>query len=73
MKRFHSSLITKIALLVVCVEMVAFGVLGWFYIDRFSTAADEQVRSRLQLVQQLIAQDELQINAFSRAALMGDL
>jgi diguanylate cyclase (GGDEF)-like protein/PAS domain S-box-containing protein len=73
MKRFHSSLITKIALLVVCVEMVAFGVLGWFYIDRFSTAADEQVRSRLQLVQQLIAQNELQINAFSRAALMGDL
>lgn len=41
MKRFHSSLITRIALLVVCVEMVAFGVLGWFYIDRFSTAADQ--------------------------------
>lgn len=73
MKRLQSSLITKIALLVICVEVLAFGVLGWFYVDRFSTAADEQLRARLQLVGKLIAEDELQLNAVSRTALMSDL
>ncbi len=73
MKHFRSSLITKIALLIVCVEMIAFGVLGAFYIDRFSSAADRQSRSRMQLVGQLISENELQINAISRATLMGEL
>jgi PAS domain S-box-containing protein len=73
MMRLQSSLIVKIALLVIGVEMIAFGVLGSFYIERFSTAADEQVRSRLQLVRQLIAQNELQINAISRTPLMSNL
>lgn len=73
MRAFRSSLITKIALLVICVEVVAFGVLGWFYIDRFSTAADEQARSRLQLVGRLIAGNELQINAIAQRGLMDDL
>lgn len=73
MSPFRSSLITKIALLVICIEMVAFGVLGWFYVNRFSTAADEQIRSRLQLVGRLIAGNELQINAIAQSGLMGDL
>ncbi len=73
MKRFQSSLITKIALLVIGVEMIAFGVLGGYYIDRFSAAADEQIRSRLHLVQELISQNDLPINAVASAALMSNL
>jgi diguanylate cyclase (GGDEF)-like protein/PAS domain S-box-containing protein len=73
MKILQSSLITKIALLVIGVEMIAFGALGWFYIDRFSSAADKQARSRLQLVGQLIAEEELQIDAISRDTLMSEL
>ena len=66
-------LISRIALLVVCVEVAAFGALGWFYIDRFSTAADEQTRSRLHLVGRMIANDELAVSAISRQSLMSDL
>ncbi|MCK9531598.1 MAG: EAL domain-containing protein [Gammaproteobacteria bacterium] len=73
MKKFHTSLITKIALLVIFVEMVAFGSLGWFYIDRFSSAADQEARSRLELVGQLIAEEELQVDAISRQTLMTEL
>ncbi|MGE0081678.1 MAG: EAL domain-containing protein [Thiohalomonadaceae bacterium] len=73
MKPRHFSLITKIALLVIGVEMVAFGTLGWYYIDRFSSAADQQARSRLHLVGQLIADGELQIDAISRGTLMSEL
>lgn len=66
-------LISRIALLVICVEVAAFGSLGWFYIDRFSTAADEQIRSRLHLVGRMIADDELAVSVVSRQSLMSDL
>lgn len=73
MKRSKSSLITRIALLVICIEIIAFGVLGGYYIERFSTAADDQIHSRLQLVRQLLSQNELQITAVGRDALMSNL
>jgi diguanylate cyclase (GGDEF)-like protein/PAS domain S-box-containing protein len=73
MKMIRLGLIARIALLVVCVEVAAFGVLGWFYIDRFSRAADEQMRSRLQLVGRMIANDELAVSAISRPSFMSEL
>ena len=73
MKPRHFSLITKISLLVVFVEMVAFGSLGWYYTERFSSAAEQQARSRLRLVGQLIAGEELQVDAISRDTLMSEL
>jgi len=66
-------LIARIALLVIGVEVAAFSVLGWFYIDQFSSAVDERTRSRLHLVGQMIGQDELAIHAISRQALIGQL
>jgi len=73
MKMLRLGLISRIALLVVCVEVAAFGMLGWFYIDQFSRAADESIRSRLHLVGRLIASDELAISAISRQSLMSEL
>lgn len=73
MKTTRFGLITRIAMLVICVEVAAFGVLGWFYIDRFSTAADENIRSRLHLVGRMIGNDELAVTAISRQSLMSEL
>jgi len=73
LKLIKFGLITRIALLVVCVEVVAFGSLGWFYTDRFSTAAEKQIRSRLHLVGKMIADDELAVSAISRQALVSEL
>ena len=66
MNRFRLGLISRIALLVICVEVVAFSVLGWFYINQFSRAIEERTYSRLHIVGQMIANDELAISSISR-------
>jgi PAS domain S-box-containing protein len=66
-------LISRIALLVVGIEVAAFGALGWFYIDKYSAAADERIRSRLELVQNMIASEELPVSVVSRSDFVGDL
>jgi diguanylate cyclase (GGDEF)-like protein/PAS domain S-box-containing protein len=66
-------LITRIALLVVGVELVAFSALGWFYTDRFSAVITERTYTRLRLVSQMIADDELAISTLSRKQLISDL
>jgi diguanylate cyclase (GGDEF)-like protein/PAS domain S-box-containing protein len=73
MKTQRLGLISRIALLVVCVEIAAFGALGWFYIDRFNKATDEHTRSRLQLVGRMIASEELAVSAISRISFMSEL
>ena len=73
MKLFRLGLISRVALLVICVEVVAFSVLGWFYINRFSSAIEERAYSRLHLVGQMIANDELAISSISRQSIMSDL
>jgi PAS domain S-box-containing protein len=66
-------LITRIALLVVGVEVAAFGALGWFYYDRFSTAADQNLRLRLQTVGGMVEKEELAVSTMSGRALLSGL
>ncbi|MGB4065713.1 MAG: response regulator [Azonexus sp.] len=66
-------LIARIALLVIGVELAAFGALGGFYIDRYSAAADEHLQSRLELLGRMISNDELAPTALSRRELIGEL
>ncbi len=66
-------LITRIALLVTAIEVAAFGLLGGFYIDRFSTAADQHIHSRLQLVGRLVSNEEMAVSTISHANLVGEL
>lgn len=73
MKMLRLGLISRIALLVICVEVVAFSALGWFYIDRFSSIIEQRTYSRLHLVGQMIANDELAISSISRQSIMSDL
>ena len=73
MKLIRLGLISRIALLVICIEIASFSVLGWFYIDRYTTAADEHIRSRLHFLGQMIATEELPVSAISRQALVSDL
>ena len=73
MKMFRLGLISRIALLVVCVEVAAFSALGWFYIDRFSNAMDERTYLHLRLVGRMIANDELAISTISHQSIVSDL
>lgn len=66
-------LITRIALLVIGIEVASFSALGWFYTDRFSTAAEDRLRHRLLLVGEMIARSELPVSAVSVGSLIGDL
>jgi hypothetical protein len=70
---FKFGLISRIALLVIAIEVLAFGALGWFYIDRYSVAADEQIHARLKLVGDMIGNDELAISAIARKNLISNL
>lgn len=73
MKINPHGLIPRIALLVICVEVIIFSVLGWYYVDRFSKSIDERVHLRLQVVGQMIANQELQISIISQKSIMSDL
>jgi PAS domain S-box-containing protein len=73
LKAIRFGLITRIALLVVCVEVAAFGALGWFYTDRFSSAADEHIRIRLREVGRMVANEELAVGVVARQGLMHQL
>lgn len=73
MKAARPGLISRIALLVVCIEVAAFGTLGWFYVDRYGTAAEEALRARLRLVESMIVAEELPVSLLSRTDLVGDL
>ena len=73
MKAPRLGLISRIALLVVCIEVAAFGALGWFYVDRYGKAAEESLQGRLRLVQSMVAREELPVSLISRADLVGDL
>ncbi|TCJ13858.1 response regulator [Parasulfuritortus cantonensis] len=73
MKLSRFGLVARIALLVGCVEVVAFSLIGWFYVDRFSGALDERTRSRLQLVGDMIASDELAVHAIARQQLISEM
>lgn len=72
MSMIRFGLIARIALLVVFVEIAAFGVLGSFYIYQFSSAADENIRSRLQLLGRMVASGDLAISAISREAFIAE-
>lgn len=73
MKMHQFGLISRIALLVVCVEISAFGMLGWFYINQFSNAIDERTYSHIKLVGRMIASQQLQISVISQQSVMSDL
>jgi PAS domain S-box-containing protein len=66
-------LISRIALLVVAIEVAAFSLLGSYYIDSFSAAAEEGIRSRLRLVGEMVARNDLAVSAVAVPGLMGDL
>ncbi|MDX9995280.1 MAG: response regulator [Rhodocyclaceae bacterium] len=66
-------LIGRIALLVVCVELIVFGTFGWFYVDRFSSALDEHLHAGLRNVGRMLANEELAISAVGRVQLIREL
>ena len=73
MKRIWFGLITRIALLVVVIEVAAFGMLGRFYVERFSQFIERQTEARLSRVGRMIADDALAISAIAQPSLMQDL
>ncbi|RCX10134.1 putative bifunctional diguanylate cyclase/phosphodiesterase [Extensimonas vulgaris] len=73
MKKFHLGLIGRIALVVIAIEVLAFGALGWFYIDRFSRAIAERTYARLHQIGHMIAAEDLPIGMVARPPIMSDL
>lgn len=72
MKIFKVGLITRIALLVVLVEVAAFSAFGWFYAEKSSHALMMRTQERLLLVGKMVADNELAISSLSREKLISD-
>lgn len=66
-------LIFRIALLVMGVEVAAFGTLEWFYTNRFSHLAEERLLSRMALVERMIANSELAVSGIANVGMMSNL
>ena len=66
-------LIARIALVVGCVEIIAFGFLGGFYVKQFSHDIDENTRLHMRLVGRMIANSELAISTLSQQSIVSDL
>ena len=73
MSRGRFGLILRLALLVVATEILAFGSLGWFYVHKFTAAAEASLYARLHLVGKMVASEELEITALSREAVISNL
>lgn len=73
MRFIRFGLIARTALLVACVEAAAFSVLGWFYTDQFTSTITEHTFTRLHLVTQMIANDELAISTLAQKETMSDM
>jgi len=73
MSKIRFGLIARIALVVVAIEVLAFGALGWFYIDRFSHSIAERTYARLHQIGHMIAAEELPLGMVARPSIMSDL
>ncbi|MCX8085511.1 MAG: ATP-binding protein [Rhodocyclaceae bacterium] len=67
------SLILRIAFLVIGIEAAAFGVLGWFYVDRYGAAIEQRLHTRLKSLGAMLESEELPIGTLARTRLLGDL
>ncbi len=66
-------LVSRIAILVVLVQIIAFSLLGAFYVNRFSNSIEERTYTHLKLVGKMIANDELAVSTISNKSVMSDL
>ncbi len=67
------SFVSRITLLVLCVEVAAFTALGYFYVEQYSRAEVERLHSRFSLVQDMMQNGELPVSAISRQPFLTQL
>lgn len=73
MKNSRLSLIARVAILVVGVEIASLSTLGWFYINQFSHEMVKRTHTSMRRVGEMIATDQLPISVISQKKLMQDL
>ncbi|MET0068089.1 MAG: EAL domain-containing protein [Candidatus Thiodiazotropha sp.] len=73
MKPLRLSLISRITLLVLGIEIVAFALIGWFYFDHFRSYSEEHLHERFILVGKMLGNDDLPVSAISRLSLISNI
>lgn len=66
MKNSRLSLIARVAILVVGVEIASLSTLGWFYINQFSHEMVKRTHTSMRRVGEMIATDQLPISVISQ-------
>lgn len=73
MKQTRFGILSRVALLVVGIELVAFSLLGWLSIDHFSREIEQRALASIHRVGEMLAADELPISTLERKRLLSDL
>lgn len=73
MKSKRFGLIARVAFLVVCIEIAAFSLLGWFYTNEFGSEMNKRTHASIRRVGEMLASDELPISVLARKTLLTDL
>jgi PAS domain S-box-containing protein len=71
--RFGFSLISRIALLIGIIEIIAFSVLTYLYINNFSSHIQQNLKNKIHTINTMIANEEIPASSLSQKTFMTNL
>lgn len=73
MKKIKLGLISKIAILVGIVELIAFSILSYLYAEKYASDIENNIRNRVHQINQMVANEEMPISSISRNSFMSSM
>ncbi len=73
MKKIKLGLISKIAILVSIIELIAFSLLSYLYAEKYASDIENNIRNRVHQINQMVANEEIPISSISRNSFMSSM
>jgi PAS domain S-box-containing protein/diguanylate cyclase (GGDEF)-like protein len=73
MKTFKLGLIGKITLIVGIVELLAFSLFGYLYIEKYASNLEDNLKNRISIINKMISKEQLSISSLSDKAYISDM
>ena len=73
MKTSRFGLISKIAVLVGVIEIVAFSLMGYIYAEKYTSSLEKNTQNRIHLINEMISNEEMPISSITRISFMGNM
>jgi len=73
MKKIKLGLISKIAILIGIIELIAFSLLSYLYAEKYASDIENNIRNRIHQINKMIANEEIPISSLSRNSFMSSM